>query len=208
VTLLRLEADDPEVLELTGIALHDALDIPDPPLRVACQRCGAQLGRGGDTAHGPLFTTSWLVNPPGSTVITVNGRVLSYKTASRWVDEHEKLLDSSGKPLRAPIRHGVRALLTPGLVDYPDLLVRCLKHGDQVLDRDEVLGWIRQAACKPINKKVVLTQRDLEYRPPKHAMGPSRPTVQSETRLLPFDVMTVDELERRLAERHRIDTPS
>jgi hypothetical protein len=208
VTLLRMEADDPEVLELTGIALHDAPEIPDPALRVACQRCGAQLGRGGDTAHGPLFITSWLANPPSSTVISVNGRVLSYKNATRWVDEHEKLLDRSGKPLRAPIRHGVRALLTPGLVDYPDLLVRCLKHGDEVLDRDEVLGWIREAARRPTIKKVVLTQRDLEYRPPKHAMGPSRPTVQSERRLLPFDVMTIDELKRRLAERYRRDTPS
>jgi hypothetical protein len=208
VTLLRLEADDPEVLELTGIALHDVLEIPDPPLRVACQRCGAQLGRGGDTRNGPVFTTSWLVNPPRSTVISINGRVLSHKAASRWVDEHETLLASSGKPLSEPIRHGVRALLTPGLVDYPDLLVRCPKHGDPVLDRDEVLGWIRQAACKPIIKKVVVTQRDLEYRPPKHAMGPSRRTVQSESRSMPFDVMTVDELERRLAERHRRDTPS
>ncbi|GAB1811862.1 hypothetical protein MUNTM_09000 [Mycobacterium sp. MUNTM1] len=77
-----------------------------------------------------------------------------------------------------------------------------------MLDRDEVLGWIRQAACKPIIKKVLLTQRDLEYRPPTRAIGPSKPTMQSERRLLPFDVMTVDELERRLAERYGRDTPS
>jgi hypothetical protein len=57
VTLLRLEADDPEVLELTGLALQCAQEVPDPSLRVACQRCGAQLGRGGDIPHGPLFTT-------------------------------------------------------------------------------------------------------------------------------------------------------
>jgi hypothetical protein len=208
MALLRLEADDPKVLELTGAALYGAAEIQNPPLRVQCKRCGSQLGWGGDTPGGPLFTSSWLVNPPGPTVIKINGRALSPKAANRWVDEHEELRKRSGRPLRAPIRHGVRALLTPGLADYPDLLVRCPKHGDQVLDRGEVLGWIRQAAYQPFVAKVVLTQRDLKYRPPRHVMGPSEETVQSEWRKLPFDVMTVAELQRRLAARYRRDAPS
>jgi hypothetical protein len=137
----------------------------------------------------------------------VNGRTLSLKEASRWVDEHEELQESSGKPLRAPIRHGVRALLTPGLADYPDLLVRCPKHGDQVLERDEVLSWIRQAVYEPFVAKVILTQHDLEYRLPRHVMGPSKETVQSELRKLPLDVMTVAELEQRLSARYQRDAP-
>jgi len=52
--LLRVGADDPAVLELTGLALYDAIEIADPPLRVVCKRCGALLGSGGDTPHGPL----------------------------------------------------------------------------------------------------------------------------------------------------------
>ncbi len=45
--LLRLEADDPDVLALTGLALYDSLAIPDPPLRLACQQCGVLLAQAG-----------------------------------------------------------------------------------------------------------------------------------------------------------------
>jgi hypothetical protein len=201
--MLRLEADDEDVRTLTALALQDALGIPDPPLRIVCQQCGALLGHGGDTPHGPLFTSTWTVEPPGA-VVTVSGHRLPHSAATRWIDEHQPLVERTGAPMRNPVRHGVRALLTPGLADYPDLLVRCAKHGSMVLDRDEVLAWVRQAAHKPVKRKVAVSQPNPDYRPPLHAFGPGRERRQSETRMLPFDTFdSIEEFERWRAENHR-----
>jgi hypothetical protein len=62
--LLRLQADDPAVLERTGRALADSQHIGRPPLSFTCDQCGRTLARVGDTAHGPLFTSSWEIPAP------------------------------------------------------------------------------------------------------------------------------------------------
>lgn len=210
MTPLRLEADDPGVLARTGLALLDAAEIPDPPLRLICRRCGALLARAGDTPHGPLFMSWWKARPGIGYVIVHGGQELKPREAKRWRDEHEKLLDSGGQPMQVPVRHGVCALLAPPAdmaQDFPDLLVRCEKHGDATLDRHEVLRWLRQAAREPMKRKVGVTKPFSDYRPPRPMPGPFRRRQRRETRRLPLDEMSWQEMDDRLAERHRRDTP-
>jgi hypothetical protein len=204
VSVLRLEADDPAVLELTGLALHDAIAIPDPPLRLVCSRCGALLARAGDTGHGPLFTSSWHCEPEIGYSVVVNGRKLSRSEAIKWRAQHDELVQRRGEPMHAPLLHGVTALLTlPADLaqDHPDLLVRCDKHGDRVLDRTEVLNWLRQAALKPAKRKVAVSQPVSTYRHPQSAPGPSRITHQSEVWRPRFDAMPLEEFDRRMSRR-------
>ena len=199
MTVLRLEADDPAVLEFTGLALHDSVDIPDPP-RLLCKSCQRKLGAAGDTAHGPLFVSSWEYEPPLSHSVTVNGRRLSRRAAIRWREEHDELVERRGEPLHKPLEHGVTALLLlPAELaqDYPDLLVRCDKHGDTVLDRAQVIGWLRQAALKPFRMKVAVSKLFSEYRDPRPTPGPSGGSHQLEVWRVRFDAMSVDEYERR-----------
>jgi hypothetical protein len=220
--LLRLEADDPEVLRLTALALQDS-NSPDldPPLRIVCngyggKPCGVTLARAGDTNHGPLFTSSWKVTPDPGHVIVHNGRQLKPWEARDWIEEHEELVYREGRPLRDDIRHGVRALLKPGLRDYPNLLVVCEKHGDAVLDREKVVSWLREAVNtprklrKPVPIEVNRREQKLNYRPPQ--LIPGEPVKdkarQAETRKLPFTPMPLEEFKRRQAENHRrSDTP-
>jgi hypothetical protein len=203
---LRLEADDPDVRALTGLALEDAAAIPDPPLTIVCRRCGALLARAGDTGHGPLFTSWWESEPPLGHSITVNGRELNRRESIAWREQHTELVESRGRPMHAPLRHGVTALLTPGLADHPDLLVRCMQHGDSVLDRDEVLGWVRQAAHKPTKRTVVVSKPFSEYRVPQVAPGPTEHRHQREVRKMKLDAMPLEEFEARMRRRRDAET--
>jgi hypothetical protein len=210
VSALRLVADDPAVFERTGHAMDDSRQIPDPALQLVCRRCGAVLAKAGDTAHGPLFTSTWLREPELGHAITVNGRRLS---RSQTIRHRERdLAERSGKPLHAPVRHGAVALLAlpAGMVpDYPDLLVRCDKHGDNrghgdtVLDRAAVLGWLREAtAGGPAKRKVAVTKPFSEYTAPTAVPGTPGPTREHREVYRPkFDAMTIDEYERRRGQR-------
>jgi hypothetical protein len=198
---LRLEADDHDVLARTGLALQDANAIPDPPLRLLCRKCGAQLAQAGDTAHGPLFTSTWEYEPELGHVVTVNGRTLNRRETIAWREANETLAYREGSAMTSPLAHGVRALLTPGLSDYPDLLVRCTKDGDAVLNRDDVLAWIREAALKPMRKKVAVAKPFSAYRHPQPTAGPSAPSRQREVWRPKFDSMTIEEYEQRKSAR-------
>ena len=90
---LRLQADDPAVLALTALALEDSIAIRNPPLQIACQRCGALLARVGDTEHGPLFTSCWPSEPELTYSVTVKGRKLSRSEAIKWREQHEELVE-------------------------------------------------------------------------------------------------------------------
>jgi hypothetical protein len=198
---LRLEADDADVLRRTALALHDAKAIPDPPLQIRCRQCQVPLARVGDTPHGTLFTSSWLINPPGDVVI-VGDRELPYKTATKWIEAHAEVY-REGTPMRDPVQQRlVRALISPGLSDYPDLLVRCEKHGYEVLDRNDVLRWLRQAVALPPKKRravpIALTPGEPSYRAPRDIPGEptGETTHQREERHFNSKVMTVGEYER------------
>jgi hypothetical protein len=210
VSALRLVADDPAVFERTGHAVDDSRQIPDPPLQLTCRRCGAVLAKAGDTAGGPLFTSTWLREPGLGHAIFVGDRRLS---RSQTIRHRERdLAQRSGKPLHAPARHGVVALLAlpVGMAsDYPDLLVRCDKHGDTrghgdtVLDRAAVLGWLRDAtAGGPAKRKVALTQPFSEYAVPADVPGTPGPTREQHEVYRPkFDTMPIAEYERRRGQR-------
>lgn len=209
---LRLQADDPAVLERTGRALADSQPIGRPPLSLICDQCGHTLARIGDTAHGPLFTSSWEVPAPMGQVIVVNGERLRPRAARRFVEQHTELIDQTGRPMTTPLVHGVVALLAvpAGMTpDFPDLLVRCNAHGDAILDRLDVIARLR--AVKPNrveSQPVPVTRADTEdghlpYRVPEEMPGPQQTSTQSETRRIKMDAMPLEEFDRRMQERYR-----
>jgi hypothetical protein len=209
---LRLEADDPAVLERTGRALEDSVSIRRPPLRLTCHQCGHELARVGDTAHGPLFVSSWEVPAPEAHVYVVNGERLRPRAAHQFMEQHTELIEQAGPPMGTPFIHGVTALLAlpAGMTpDYPDLLVRCNKHGDKVLDRIEVIAWLRAVKPNHVESRPITVRRadtedgHLHYRESGPIPGPQRRTAQSETRRIKTDAMPIPELERRLRERYR-----
>lgn len=209
---LRLQADDPVVLERTGQALADSVPIARPPLSLTCDQCGHTLARVGDTTFGPLFTSTWEVPAPMGQVVVVNGERLRPRAARRFVEQHTEFVDQSGRPMATPLLHGVVALLAlpAGMTpDFPDLLVRCNSHGDAILDRIGVIAWLRAVKPKhPESRSITVTRADTEdghlhYRVPEEMPGPQQRTTQSETRRIKMDAMSIEEFDRRMQERYR-----
>jgi hypothetical protein len=140
---LQLNASDRSVWRLT----LEACQAPRPELLLAvrCSR-GCLLAQCGTTAVGPLFISEWEVETdlPFKFRHDTLGD-LSRRDAMRFRDATWPVEERSGAPITHTERHGTIALLAlpPDLPQqFPDLLVRC-KHGDAVLDRAEVLMWIR-----------------------------------------------------------------
>lgn len=209
---LRLQADDSAVLERTGQALADSEHIARPPLSLTCDQCGHTLARVGDTAHGPLFTSTWEVPAPMAQVIVVNDERLRPRAARRFVEQHSDLVDQTGKPMATPLVHGVVALLAlpAGMTpDFPDLVVRCNPHGDAILDRIGVIARLRAVKPNHIDSQpITVTRADTEdghlpYRVPGEMPGPQQRNTQRETRRITMDAMPLDEFERRMQERYR-----
>lgn len=143
--MLRLQADDPAVLARTLRALEASAGAR--PVALRCSECGTVLARVGTTTHGPLFTSSWPVEVPspwmGGWVRAADGAPLSRRHVLAM--ERAATTDRSGAEWTGVERHGVIALLAlpPALAqDYPDLLVRCPRHGAAVLERHDVLDWM------------------------------------------------------------------
>jgi hypothetical protein len=210
--LLRLQADDPAVLERTGRALADSQPIGRPPLSFICDQCGRTLARVGDTAHGPLFTSTWEVPAPMGQVIVVNGERLRPRAARRFVEQHTDLVEESGKSMATPLAHSVVALLAlpAGMTqDFPDLVVRCNAHGDAILDRIGVIARLRTVKPNQIDSQsITVTRADTEdghlpYRVPGEMPGPQQLSTQSETRRIKMDAMPLEEFDRRMQERYR-----
>jgi hypothetical protein len=152
--MIRLEATDPAVSERTLDALV-ASQAAEPALRIRCAKpqCRALLAYAGTTSLGPLFASWWDVDLPLGRDYVVNGERLSRRAALRHEAETRPLVTQSGRPITDTDRHGAIALLAlpPEMVqDYPDLMVRCITHGDTVLDRTLVLDLLHAG------------QRDLE----------------------------------------------
>lgn len=209
--MLRLMADDPAVVELTGAAVSASNEHRvKPTLQIICQKCGSVLAKVGDTECGPLFTSVWTIASPLFFVEYVRGRKLSRKQALANMERH--LVSRSGQAMDASRHNCVVALLAlPANVapDYPDLLVRCAKHGDAILDRLETLQWLRESAQKPQRRRVTVSRPFAEYTVPAVPPWAGAPAkINSETYRLAGDVMNVEDFRRRLAERRRIaDTP-
>ena len=183
--LLRLEADDPAVLDRTGAALEISVGITRPPVKFVCGRCGHLLARLGDIpGYGPLFVSWWDVEPEPPHIV-VNGRRLRGREAVRHRDATMPVVYREGEPLSTPLRHGVTALLAlpAGMrQDYPDLLVRCVAHGDAVLDRVEVIARLRAATPNRVETVRVPVGPPRGYREPRLTPGPQETVTQREVR--------------------------
>jgi len=203
--MLRLEPTDPAVRARTGAAVLASNEHRvKPTLTVRCAKCRGLLAQIGDVpAYGPLFTSSWPALSDDAVRVVVNGAELRDPRRTRWMAEHYETMAESGRPMDAPIRHAVVALLalpvgmTP---DYPDLLVRCPnRHGGTVLDRLVVLKALREGHT---DYRVTPTGGQLDYIAPTGEHLPTGPAVNSTTtRRLKADVMDVAEFEARLARR-------
>lgn len=147
--LLHIEAEDEAVWARTLDALADSRGVA-PSVRVWCDRCpGRDLAEAGMTKYGPLFTSSWSTPPlPAAAAVRKVARRLRWSTDGVAGTE------------------GVIALLRlpPDLPqDYPDLMVRCPKHGDAVLRRLDVVAKVR-GGRKEVMKVTTTTPRR-RYRP-------------------------------------------
>jgi hypothetical protein len=138
--VIRLQADDPGVLALTRTALEQSRHLT-PALTIRCVDCRAVLAHAGYTPTGPLFTSTWRYALPAD--MNLNGQPLNRRRQHRVEQELgaevEGAEDIDGTT-------GVIALLAlpAGMPpDYPDLAVRCPRHGDLLLDRLEALERLR-----------------------------------------------------------------
>jgi hypothetical protein len=146
--VIRLEADDPQVRARTLDALADSAG-RKPSLTIRCSKCGALLAQAGRTKFGPLFTSLW----------TAENKLIG---ETRQVDRMYTVIEQSGPPIGGE-QHGVIALLDLPPALSPDLLVRCRDHGDDVLELQQVLTWLRGKS----NEETASVKFPLvTYRPP------------------------------------------
>lgn len=148
MTALRLQPETEAVRDLTSRA-NAASSTVKPTLTVRCQKCQGVLGHAGYTDVGPLWTASWTTDPdpiPEMDVLTEQGK-LTGRGKARHLKSSTFIHFQGDDPGLERGRDGYVALLAlPPCVadDYPDLYVRCVDHGDVVLDRLELLEHLRR----------------------------------------------------------------
>ena len=143
--MIQLQATDPVVWQFTKDAAVNNSSIA-PSLTVHCKACQGLLAEVGITAAGPMFRSGWVVEKPLGREYVVNGKRLSRRAALRHEAETALVVRESGPPIVDEERHGTMALLVlpAGMVeDYPPLLVRCVRHGDAIVDRSAVIEATR-----------------------------------------------------------------
>lgn len=197
---LRLQAEDPDVLARTEEALKLSTAISKPALEIRCQACGSSLAGVADIpGFGPLFVSSWEnVIDVGPHVVDKDGGELSARARAKKRKKDWTLVSSSGPPMTGAYEpHGVIALIGSDSADCPDLLVRCRTHHDAVLDRIEVIKWLRSSVSV---KTVHLGERHtyhLKRAPRDRTKKPDQSeTWQSKPGSLPT-LTTVAELQER-----------
>jgi hypothetical protein len=142
MTDLRIDVDDPEVLELLDQAVARKPLDPKPRIRIFCDQCSRKMADVWSTQFGPLFLSHWeLEDRLMFDVRDAHGSQIPERQAIKVLTERENVTieSSNTKDL-----HAVVALLDlPAELaqDYPDLLVRCSTHGDAVLDRMAIARW-------------------------------------------------------------------
>lgn len=181
--VLQLNAVNEDVWRRTGNAMLDSVG-RKPSIEVKCRRCGRTLGAAGNTAYGPLFTSGWPVELPLDEEFFVDGRMLSRREALRLRDVVFPVRERSGPPIRDQKLEGTLALLAlpPEMhQEYPDLMVRCDRHGDAVLLRQDLLDAFREGRAV---RKVDPSRPHLAYVCPPHVepLPGARTTRSHETR--------------------------
>lgn len=165
MTPARLTTRDPIAWERTTHALADTATITNP-LEVRCKACGALLARMADTDHGPLFTSSWEVPARSPVRVVVDGKQLNPRAQRRFEADNLEVVTESGPAIDRPEVHGTIGLLAlPAAYpqDYPDFMVRCVRHGDAVVDRIALLKWLREGT----SPRLVLDGTRIDYEKPE-----------------------------------------
>lgn len=169
MSVLRINVENDAVWHETLRALHSASPTAAPAVTYRCRGCGALLARAGETAHGPLFWASWRMPVDSGIVVNHQRATMSqYQRRAGGVVEWE-----SGR-LEVEETHDTIALLrlAPGMPsEYPDLLVRCNKDGDAVLERSAVLGHIERPP-RSGRVKVDVKPPHREYTDPRDDLWP------------------------------------
>ena len=149
--MLRLEVQSEDVWNLTLQAMATAHDLgAEHSLEIRCVAGGC----------GQLLGVAGMV--PVQSPITYKGATMSERRARHLLAQSNNVT-ITGEPL-LEVPTGVIGLIGEGLDEYPDLLVRCAKHGDLVLDRAEVLRMVGDTAA---TMKVIPTK-------PVHDVHPVR----------------------------------
>lgn len=185
---LRLQAADPVVLDITRKALDTAPN--EPGLRVLCKACGSVLARAAATPHGPLFHSKWQV--PADTVVELDGReATSHRTAVRALQQSGFHVEDLGEDDSDDGLFAVIVLPEGVTADYPPLLVRCKRHGDTVLDRLEVVQWLRDGGersvrvDRPNHLYIAPTWEELAWRRQSTASRSNGPVITMRIRSAP-----------------------
>jgi hypothetical protein len=149
---VKIHPDDDTVWALTLDAVKDSQGRKQS-LTVRCSQCRRALAGAGQTKNGALFVSYWELEQ-GFTGVFYKGQRVPRRVAIKGLDRIMPVVDQSGPASSEPAgQFGFALLELPCELaqDYPDLLVRCARHGDAVLNRIEVLELLGQATEKLVD---------------------------------------------------------
>jgi hypothetical protein len=159
---LRINVADDDVWRATLAAVAAG---SSPTVTYRCQRCGAQLAGAAKTPYGPLFIATWQV--PAVSGHVLNGRRL---TEREYRKRFPPLYERGQPTLEIPESTLALLQVPAGMrAEYPDLLVRCTRDGDAVLERSVVLGDLERPPRRPVAVQVEMPFR--AYIPPRDDFG-------------------------------------
>lgn len=138
---IDLRVRDPRVWEYVCKLQH--ADAVGRILEIRCATCNTKLGEAANTPHGPGFAAWWRDWQPDVHSVSVNGRQLSPRETRRYlVNSAEEVEGDWGKE---PQGYFAPLAIPPKIAqEYVPLLVRCVAHGDTILNRLEVLAALRR----------------------------------------------------------------
>lgn len=133
---------------------------------IRCDQCQGSLGRAATTKLGPIFVSSWTTDTPVSIGYIVGNRLLPHNEAARrHKTERKKYLTSQSGDAQSTRDGLFAALAIPANLPqtYAPLYVSCDRHGDTIIERQELLAASRLKEKKP--HKVTVSKPFLEYIP-------------------------------------------
>lgn len=117
-------------------ALQHEVKSTRPTLTVTCGTCGAALAHAGPVPTGHLWSARWETVEEFGVEVRVSGEAQKPRSAARRAGFDREIAagqDGYFADLAVP----------DGSAKAVPLYVRCSRHGDAVLSRDEVLGALR-----------------------------------------------------------------
>lgn len=138
--VVDLRVSDPAVWAYVCQLQHEAA--VGRILAVRCAACNTKLGEAANTAHGPGFAAWWRDYVPQPWAVIVDGHKLTDReTMQHTLKRAEYVEGDWGKE---PCGYFAPLAIPPELPhEYVPLLVRCVRHGDAILNRGAVLAALR-----------------------------------------------------------------